>query len=143
MNDYRDSIKRRAEILDVNLTYEQLAVLNQRANDDVSSGTDPLDALDVIYEHLKNYKGKFIPPVIDTKARDIRIALGLDFERAERIGIELGKSYAKSSKNGVLDGATAINDVLPLAEQESELIYIGWGAASIYLMSKNQKHFYL
>jgi len=54
MNDYRERIKSRAKICDVELTYEQLAFLNQKVNDDIDRGVHEFDALDYAYMYIKN-----------------------------------------------------------------------------------------
>jgi hypothetical protein len=53
--DYRERIKDRAEICEVELTYEQLAFLNQKVNDDINTGTCEYDALDYAYMYIKNH----------------------------------------------------------------------------------------
>jgi hypothetical protein len=55
MKDYRERIKDRARICEVELTYEQLAFLNQKVNDDINRGVHEFDALDYAYMYIKNH----------------------------------------------------------------------------------------
>jgi len=54
MKDYRERIQNRANIVDVVLSSEQLAVLNQQVNDRVKNGLHEFDALDYAYFHIEN-----------------------------------------------------------------------------------------
>ena len=54
MADYRDRIQDRANLYDVILTYEQLAFLNQKVNDDIARGVHESDALDYAYFYIKD-----------------------------------------------------------------------------------------
>jgi len=54
MKDLRERIKDRSKICNVELTYEQLAFLNQKVNDDISRGVHEFDALDYAYMFIKD-----------------------------------------------------------------------------------------
>jgi len=54
MNDYRERIQNRANIVGVVLSSEQLAVLNQQVNDRVKNGLHEFDALDYACFHIEN-----------------------------------------------------------------------------------------
>jgi len=54
MTDYRERIQDRANVVDVVLNNEQLAILNQQVNDSIKSGLHEFDALDYAYFYIKN-----------------------------------------------------------------------------------------
>lgn len=61
MKDYRERIKDRAKICEVELTYEQLTFLNQKVNDDIGRGVHEFDALDYAYMYINNnYASKIL-----------------------------------------------------------------------------------
>jgi hypothetical protein len=55
MDDYRKRIQDRADVVNLVLSNEQLAVLNQRVNDSISMGSHESDALDYAYFYIKNH----------------------------------------------------------------------------------------
>lgn len=55
MTDYRNRIEDRVKICGVELTYEQIAFLNQKVNDDINRGVHEFDALDYAYFYIKRH----------------------------------------------------------------------------------------